>query len=62
MSKKLAAFDYTQQILLVLSGTRDAVSITLFATAIGTPVGIASVCTNLVFSFINGVVKKIQNK
>lgn len=37
---------------------KDVVSITLFATAIGTPVGKAGVCTTVVFSVVNRVLKK----
>ena len=53
-SRYLAAFDYIDMILIVLSATTGGVSICSF-----TPVGIASASCTLIFSLTAGIVKKI---
>ena len=60
LNEYLSGFYYTRQILLVLSRTTDAASVTSFATAFGAPFGTASVCTTLVFYVVNGIVKKMK--
>ena len=63
MSKKLSKYitfcDYSDKLLVVLSATSGSISIASFATAIGTPVGIASASLSLVFSLSTGLVKKL---
>ena len=59
LGKYVAAFDYTDEILHVLSATNGGVSIISFATVIGFPVGIASVSFTLIFSLTIGIIKKL---
>ena len=63
MSKKLRKYiafcDYSDKLLVVLSATSGSVFIASFATAIGTPVEIASASLSLAFSFSTGLVKKL---
>ena len=42
LSKYVAVFDYIDKILIVLSAATGGVSICLFTSVVGTPVGIAS--------------------
>ena len=56
LSKNLDAFDQTDNVLIVLSAT--SVSICLFTSIIGAPVGIASVSFTLMFSLTTGITKK----
>ena len=58
LSKYIASFDYINKSLIVLSATSGIISITLFATVIGVPVGIASASLKLIFSISTGIVKK----
>ena len=48
-SKYVAAFDYTDKILIVLSATSGRVSICSFTSVVGAPVGIASASFTLIF-------------
>ena len=54
MSKKLrkyiAAFDYFDKTLIVLSATSGEISIISFTSVIGVPVGISSASLSFVFS------------
>ena len=63
MSKKLSKYiafcDYFDNSLIVLSTTSGCISITSFATVIGTPVGIAIASLSLIFSLSTGIVKKL---
>ena len=63
MSKKLnkciAAFDYFDKTLIILSATSGGVSIISFASVIGVPVGIASASFTLVFSLATQIIKKL---
>ena len=59
LSKYIAAFNYIDKNLIVLSATSEGVSITSFASVIGCPAGIASASFTLVFSLITGITKKI---
>ena len=45
----VAVFDYIDQTLIVLSATSGGVSIILFTSIVGTPVGIASASFTLFF-------------
>ena len=58
LSKYVAAFDYIDKILIVLSATTGGVSICLFTSIVGAPVGITSAC--LTFFFLTtGITKKL---
>ena len=61
LSKYVAAFDYIDKILIVLSATTGGVSICSFASCVGAPVGIASASFTLIFSLTTGIVKKLLN-
>ena len=61
LSKYVAAFDYIDKILIVLSATTGGVSICSFTSIVGAPVGIASASFTLIFSLTTGIVKKITN-
>ena len=49
LSKYVAAFDYIDKILIVLSAKTGGVSICLFTIVIGAPDGIAIACLTLFF-------------
>ena len=59
LSKYVAAFDYIDKILIVLSATTGGVSICLFMSVVGAPVGIASAGFTLIFSLTREIVKKL---
>ena len=63
MSKKLnryiAAFDYIDKILTVLSETSGGTSIISFTSVIGIPTGITSAGFTSVFSLTTGIIKKV---
>ena len=61
LNKYVAAFDYIDKILIVLSATTGGVSIISFTSIIGAPVGIASASFTLIFSLTTGIVKKLLN-
>ena len=61
LSKYVAAFDYIDKVLIVLSATSGGVSIISFTSIIGAPVGIASASFTLIFSLTTGIVKKLLN-
>ena len=61
LSKYVAVFDYIDQALIVLSATSGGVSIILFTSIVGAPVGIASAGLTLFFSLTTGIVKKLLN-
>ena len=58
-SKYIASFDYFEKSLIVLSVRASSISIALFATVIGAPVGIVSASFNLIFFTFTGIVKKL---
>ena len=58
LSKYVAAFDYIDKILIVLS---SGVCIISSASVVGAPVGIASASFTLIFSLTTGIVKKLLN-
>ena len=55
LSKCIAAFDYIDKDLIVLSATSGGINIIPFSSAIGVLVEIASVRFTLVFSFATGI-------
>ena len=59
LSKYVAVFDYIDQALIVLSATSGGVSIILFTSIVGAPVGIASASLTLLFSLTTGITKKL---
>ena len=59
IGKYVAAFDYIDKILIVLSATSGGVSIISFTSIIGAPVGIASASFTLIFSLTTGIIKKL---
>ena len=61
LSKYVAAFDYIDKILIVLSAITGGVSICLFTSVVGAAVGIASASFALIFSLTIGIVKKLLN-
>ena len=58
LSKYVAAFDYIDKILLVLSATTGGVSIWSFTSIAGAPVGIVSASFTLIFSLTIGITKR----
>ena len=62
VSKYVAAFDYIDKILIVLSATTTGgVSFCSFTNIVDAAVGIASASFTLVFSLTAGITKKILN-
>ena len=61
LSKYVAAFDYIDKILIVLSATTGEVSICSFISIVGAPFGIASASFTLIFSLRTGITKKLLN-
>ena len=59
LSKYVAAFDYIDKVLIVLSATRGGVFIISFTRFVGAPVGIASTIFTLIFSLTIGIIKKL---
>ena len=59
LSKYVAAFDYIDKILIVLSATTGGVFIYSFTSIVGAPVGIASASFTLIFSLTTGIIKKL---
>ena len=49
LNKYVTAFDYIDKVLIVLSATSGGVSIILFTSVAGAPVGIASASFTLIF-------------
>ena len=61
LGKYVAAFDYIDKVLIVLSATSGGVHIISFTSVIGAPVGIASASFTLGFSLTTGIIKKLLN-
>ena len=59
LSKYVAAFDYIDKTLIVLSATAGGVSIFPLTNVVGAPVWIASASFTLIFSLTTGIVKKL---
>ena len=58
LSKYIAAFDYIDKTLIVLSATSGGISIISLTSVIVIPAGLASACFTLVFSLTTGIIKK----
>ena len=58
-SKYVAAFNYIDKTLIVLSATSGGISIISFTRVIGIPAGLASASFTLVFSLTTGIIKKL---
>ena len=61
LGKSVAAFDYIDKVLIVLSAASGGVHIISFTSVIGAPVGIASASFTLGFSLTTGIIKKLLN-
>ena len=59
LSKYVAAFDYIDKILIVLSATSGGVCIISSASVVGAPIGIAGASFTLIFSLTTGIIKKL---
>ena len=59
LSKYVAAFDYIDKILIVLSATSGGVSIISFTSIVGAPVGIANASLTLIFLLTTKIIKKL---
>ena len=59
LSKYVAAFDYIDKILIVLSATSGGVCIFLSVSVVGAPTGIAGASFTLFFSPTTGIIKKL---
>ena len=59
ISKYIAAFDYIDKAVIVLSAASGGVSIISFTSVIGVPAGLASASFTLVFSLVTGKIKKL---
>ena len=56
LGKYIAAFDFIDKILIVLSAATRGVSIISFTTIVGAPVGIASASFTLIFSLSTEII------
>ena len=61
LSNCVAAFDYIDQVLIVLTATSGGVTIVSFTSIVGAPAGIANASLTLFFSPTTGIVKKLLN-
>ena len=59
LSKYVAAFDYIDKTLIVLSATTGGVPICSFTSIFGAPVGITSASFTLIFSLTTVITKKL---
>ena len=59
LSKYIAAFDYFDKNLIVISATSRGISIISFVSFIGAPIGIASASFSLIFSLTTEIIKKL---
>ena len=59
LSKYIAAFDYTDKVLIVLSATSGGVCILSSLSVAGVPLGIAGASFTLTFSLTTGIIKKL---
>ena len=59
LSKCIAAFNYIDKTLVVLSATNGGISIIYFTSLIGILAGKASTIFTLIFSLTTGIIKKI---
>ena len=56
LSKYIAAFDYFEKTLIVLSALSGGISIISFTSVIGVPAGIASAGFSVIFSLTTGII------
>ena len=61
LSKYVTAFDYIDKSLIALIVRSGGVSIIVFKSVVGAPVGIASASFTLIFSLTAGITKKLLN-
>ena len=61
LNRYVTIFDCIDKILIALSAKTGKISIILFTTTVGAPVGIASVIFTLIFSLTTGIIKKLLN-
>ena len=59
LRKYVAAVDYIDKVLTVLSATSGEVFIILFTSVVGAPAGIASASFTLILSITTGIIKKL---
>ena len=59
LSKHIAAFDYFDKTLIILSAASAGISIISFTSVIGIPAGTSSASFSLAFSLATGIVKKL---
>ena len=59
MRKSIAAFDYIDKTLIVLSATSEGISIISFTSVIGVSAGLASASFTVAFSITTGIKKKL---
>ena len=59
LNKYVTAFDYIDKVLIVLSATSSGVSIILFTSIAGTPIGIVSASLTLILSLTTGIIKTL---
>ena len=59
LSKYVAAFDYIDKILIVLSATSGGVCIFSSVSVVGAPIGISGASLTLIFSLTTGITKKL---
>ena len=59
LSKHVAAFDYIDKVLIVLSALTGGVCIIFSVSVVGAPVGIAGASYTLIFSLTTGIIKKL---
>ena len=59
LSKYIAAFDFMDKTLIVLSAASGGISIIYFTSVIGIPAGIANASFTLIFSLTTGIIKKL---
>ena len=61
LSKYVAAFDYIDKNLIVLSARRGGVCILLSVSLAGAPIGITGASFDLVLSLTTGIIKKLPS-
>ena len=61
MIKYIAAFDYFDKTLIVLSATSKGISIISLTNVIGVPAGIASASFTFISSLTTGIINKLLN-
>ena len=59
LSKYVAAFDYIDKVLIVLSATNGGVCIISSVSVVGAPVGVTGASFTLMFSLTTGIIKKL---